>query len=204
MAHDPQHSSQSQSRPLNKNLARTLGRQVRSVQRFRQSVREVVDLQWVKEWTGNPPHKNTLRGMTAKQRKGKRYEEAFGAHLEKLSTDPSSILYGTEIRIGQWLRFEDTDGKSWAQPDFYALDHSSLWLFENKLTYVESALEQLTKLYGPLLAHLYPSHTQFRVVVCHDLCVTASGFLPRAYRSLDEILAAELADTYVWVWRGGV
>lgn len=187
-----------------KPMAKVLGRQVRSVQRFRQSVQPVVGLEWVKVWKDLPPHKETTAGMTPRQKRGKAYEKSFGEHLAKLCTDGTSPLYPGELYSGQWLRFEDAGGKSWAQPDFYILQAglNICWIFEAKLTYVDTAVEQLNLRYSPLLDRLYPDFFQQRVVVCYDLAARSGGLMPVAVRSLDALLAAQPASHYVWNWRG--
>lgn len=187
-----------------KQLAKALGHQVRSVQRFRQAVVKVENPLWVQEWKGNPPHRENLKGMTALQRQGKKYERLFHTELQRLVADGASPLAEGTIRSGQWLRFEDEQGKSWAQPDFYVPcpSFSALWIFETKLTFVDTAVEQLCWRYGPLLATLYPDLLQYRVVVCHNLAATDSGLLPRCVPSLDAVLEADSAPFYVWNWRG--
>lgn len=189
-----------------KNVARALGRQVRSVQRFRQAVRTLQGLQWVRELRPGepPPHRPSLKGLSTLQRRGKAYERAFQAFLNGACTDGTSPLHGAKLRAGQWLRFEDESGKSWAQPDFYALQPAFglLWLFETKLTYVDTAVEQLGQLYGPLLAALYPNLGQMRIVVCRDLAGSSSGLMPRAFRTLEAIVEAPSASHYIWNWRG--
>jgi hypothetical protein len=131
--------------------------------------------------------------MTAKQREGKKYER----QVEEVLIDHPALA-GANLRVGQWLRFEDDSGKGWAQPDFYIPQPDLIWLFECKLTFRDEALDQLGKLYGPLLAGLYPGIPQHRIVVCRDLAATRSGRVPLSFTDLEAIWDAPVADWYVW------
>jgi hypothetical protein len=131
--------------------------------------------------------------MTPKQREGKNYER----RVEEILIDHPA-LSGSSLRSGQWLRFEDETGKGWAQPDFFIPQPDLIWIFECKLTFRDEAVDQLTKLYGPLLVGLFPGIPQHRVVICRDLAATSTGRVPRSFTILEEIWDAPVADWYVW------
>lgn len=184
-----------------KEIARLLKAPVRSVQRFRQSSRKIDQLQWVEEWKGNPPHNTLYSSLSDKQKEGKRYERAFGLHLGRLVQDHTTPVAKGKVFDGQWLRFADANGASWAQPDFYVVQPQCLWIFETKLTYREEGIDQLRLLYRPLLAELYSDLPQFLVLVCKDLVGASSGRLPPYTQNLDDVLDVE-RDWHLFQWRG--
>jgi len=58
------------------------------------------------------------------------------------------------VRSGAWIQFHDDGGPGWAQPDHILTLQSTVCIFENKLTYRDSAWTQLGSLYGPLVREL--------------------------------------------------
>ena len=109
--------------------------------------REVMGLAWA-EWRSKGPWPKA-RGRTPSQKKGLRYERKFGLHLNRNQS--------YSVRSGTWIEFLDETGPGWAQPDHVLMLPKSVWIFENKLTYRESAWDQLELLYGPLVREIVGS-----------------------------------------------
>jgi hypothetical protein len=68
----------------------------------------------------------------------------------------------------QWIRFEDSNGEGYAQPDSYLVLKSRVICFECKLTETLSGYAQLEKLYKPLLAAIY-SRPIVLILTCKNL-----------------------------------
>jgi hypothetical protein len=60
-----------------------------------------------------------------------------------------------QIFHNQWIRFEDSNGIGYAQPDSYLVLKSRVILFECKLTETLAGYSQIEKLYKPLLLAIY-------------------------------------------------
>lgn len=88
-----------------------------------------------------------LKGARAR---GKTYERKVGKQLakraEKLSVD---------LKSQEWLEFTDANGYGYCQPDFYFVCDGFVILVECKLTQTQTAFDQMTKLYMPVLKHIY-------------------------------------------------
>lgn len=93
---------------------------------------------------------------------------------------------------GQWIVFEDANGRGYAQPDAYALRHADILLLEAKLSYRESAWEQMRRLYVPLLEFIYA-----RPVTC----VLVTKYSPATPEPRIHDLASAV-DGSVWHWLG--
>jgi hypothetical protein len=167
---------------------------VRSAQRFRNATRQIDELQWAKIWEGKPPHSGGR--LNPKQREGKAYEEALTKWLPS-----QSIFSGAELLDSPWIRFEDSNGMGFAQPDIVALFEDELWIFEAKLTYVASAHDQLERLYSPLLAEIYPDLPQQLVVACNNLAAGSDGRYPNLLRDLSDIYLEDEKSSHVFHWR---
>jgi hypothetical protein len=75
------------------------------------------------------------------------------------------------LHSGWWLRFEDSNGPGWAQPDFFFLepDGTRIVLIEAKLSETPAGWEQLDLLYRPLLQKLFPAAEILSVQACQNL-----------------------------------
>ena len=79
---------------------------------------------------------------------GLRYERAVAAHMASL---------GFKVKHGQWIKFRDSRGVSYCQPDVLLLpeEKSRILLLEAKLTQNAEGEVKLEKLYVPLVRALY-------------------------------------------------
>ena len=68
-----------------------------------------------------------------------------------METEPKHDSFETET----WLRFEDSTGWYWAQPDYYIVYPSYVVLFECKLSQVKRAWPQMLELYKQRLERIY-------------------------------------------------
>lgn len=66
----------------------------------------------------------------------------------------SGLLRG-ELFEGQWLSFYDSNGRGYAQPDYYLVGATCVLVVEVKLKQNTDAHLQLNGLYRPLLERLY-------------------------------------------------
>lgn len=90
------------------------------------------------------------RRMTAAQRKGIYYEKRVSRHLKRWAHEK-----GVELLVGQWIRFEDVNGRGFAQPDAFTVLPTLVVVFEAKLTQADGAEAQCEQLYRPLLEYIY-------------------------------------------------
>ena len=104
-----------------------------------------------------------------KQAQGKTYERKLIKHLEGLVTKRNSIFYGRELLPSPWIYFLDINGKGWAQPDALLVHDNLVWIFEAKLTHTEDSVDQLLKLYVPLVKHIWPNKGHVAMEVCHNI-----------------------------------
>lgn len=100
-----------------------------------------------------------LKGSCAK---GKTYERTVHRKLCK-------VLPLDAVHYNRWIRFEDSSGRHFAQPDIFILTDKRVILLECKLTQTEEAEFQLCYLYKPLLELLFPSKEVVCVQVCKNL-----------------------------------
>lgn len=135
--------------------------------------------------------------MSERQRKGKRFEAKVQEELARRLAG----FGGGRLYTDQWIRFFDANGPGWAQPDAFIVQRKDLWVFECKLTFVDTAVEQIRDRYAPLLTELFPGLHPWLVVVCHDLSGPRGGRVPPFIRDLDEIFDAPAAPWYLWHWR---
>ena len=73
-----------------------------------------------------------------------------------------------QIFHNQWIEFEDSNGKGFAQPDSFLVLKSRVICFECKLTETLAGYRQLTALYGPLLREIYKRPVVL-VLTCRNL-----------------------------------
>lgn len=103
------------------------------------------------------------RANTIAQRKGLAYQKAV-----------CKALLG---HSGAWFEFEDAIGPGICQPDLYFTlggEARALALVEIKLTYTQEALDQLLRLYSPVLALAFHLPV-FPVVICKNLTPRATA-----------------------------
>lgn len=77
--------------------------------------------------------------------------------------------HGCSYRFNQWIRFHDTNGTGFAQPDVIIDTPHGIYILECKYTYTDMGWEQLERLYIPLVRHLHPGRPVFGVEVCKVL-----------------------------------
>lgn len=119
--------------------------------------REVVQLEWA-HWTAKERVRHANRSLSKAQADGFRFERMVGGYLQQ--------RLGAVVRCGPWIEFVDINGLGLAQPDIVLCLPTSTVVFEAKLTYRNSAWDQLRLLYKPLLGMLRPG----RPVVCVQVC----------------------------------
>lgn len=110
-----------------------------------------------------------LKGACAK---GKTFERTIYRRLK-------AVVKEKDIHYGQWIRFEDSSGWHYAQPDIYILGEKKLWLLEIKRTQTDKAAYQMSLLYRPLLRALYPEKEIIMVQVCKNLKYLPSHSISR-------------------------
>ena len=107
----------------------------------------ISNLRWAELAETPPQHpKGRLRGTKAR---GMQYERQFQRMIS------SSLPSEAQLKHAQWIEFEDSNGKGFAQPDCYLVLRSRIVCFECKLTETLSGYAQLSKLYAPLLREIY-------------------------------------------------
>jgi len=140
--------------------------------------RRITGLVWA-EWASSPWPASRPRGAKGA---GLRYERR--------------VAKATKGDHGRWLRFCDANGTGYCSPDILLwqpppafggppLTLAALIVLECKLTWTPEAEAQLTGLYCPILAHLYPETPIRGVVVVRALTPDA----PRPVHTLREALA---------------
>lgn len=100
-----------------------------------------------------------LKGSCAK---GKTFERTIYRRL-------CAVLNPADIHYGEWIRFEDSTGKHYAQPDIFIVGEKRIWLIEVKLSQTPNAFAQMRLLYKPLLEKLFPEKDIVIVQVCKNL-----------------------------------
>ena len=157
--------------------------------------RKVEDLEWAKFRSKSPWGKGPSASGSIAQ--GLAYERKFGRYLHRVA---SRCLARHEVRSGQWIEFEDSNGRGNAQPDHILATQEALWIFENKLTYTEEGWHQLNDLYSPLCRELWDL-PQILVLVCKNLGEGGEGLVRRDSRGgeladIEEILMVRALDAH--------
>ena len=94
-----------------------------------------------------------------------RYERQVLRHLSLLVLGKEDLT----LRPGPWIEFIDRSGKRWCQPDAFLLSvkNNYCFIYEVKYQHTADAWWQLTQLYAPVLAVLYPWMQFGLVEICH-------------------------------------
>jgi hypothetical protein len=116
--------------------------------------RHVKGLKWA-QWADPPSFAKRKRARGAKAA-GLRFERKVAEELARRG----------EVWHGQWIEFEDVNGRGLAQPDFILPSEGIV--LESKLTETPAAFEQLFSLYLPLL-ELLMGERLCGVQVCRNL-----------------------------------
>ena len=97
-----------------------------------------------------------VRGAKAR---GLSYQRKVGAYLQQ--------LFGDRCKVGAWIRFYNSSGGHYCQPDAIITDHSrnQIIVVETKLKHTSDAWWQLRELYEPITKHLFGSKI-WRFAVC--------------------------------------
>ena len=101
------------------------------------------------------------------------------------------------IDHGPWIRFEDSNGYGFAQPDYLVFDNGRLWVVECKLSHVDVVEKQLCGLYGPLLAELHQEEELILVEACSNLTPRGGRRRPHV-RQLGQVLEAAPKSYHIW------
>lgn len=104
--------------------------------------------------------------------------------------------WGLGPRSGQWIEYHDRRGLGYAQTDHYLVLRQAIILLECKLSYRPSAWGQMSKLYRPLLEHLY-ERPCVGVLVCKN---TRGADLPLV--DLLELVAKPKGSLWAWHYLG--
>lgn len=84
---------------------------------------------------------------------------------------------------GQWIEFEDSAGRGWAQPDFLLRFEDKALILETKYTWVAEGHSQIELLYRPLIERLFELEV-VGLVVCRTLVPEA----PASSATIEEAL----------------
>lgn len=146
--------------------------------------RQVRGLRWARLREAGPFGRSRPRGAKAM---GVRYERQLAKQL------------GAGWRHGQWIEFEDANGRGWAQPDFILIGQRRLVVLEAKYTWVPEAMAQLDLLYRPLCEALWGLPV-VGFVVCKNLIPQIQGNL---WTDLGEMLEiGRNLDCLHWIGTG--
>ena len=116
--------------------------------------RTIRGLRWVRPAATAPhPPPSPRRGAKLK---GIQWENRVARELQS--------VWGPKCLHGQWLEFEDSNGRGYAQPDFILQGQDHVLCVEAKLSWIE-AERQVLGLYAPLLRELYELPVRSVVVV---------------------------------------
>lgn len=107
-------------------------------------------------------------------------------------------IFGSALHEGRWIFFEDSNGRGFAQPDFFVALKGRVIVFEAKLSQCESGLAQIDGLYRPLLRHL-SGLPVVGVMICKNLYV--SPYLEISDLSQALAFQANITLTYHWLGR---
>ena len=100
---------------------------------------------------------------------GVRYERKVVEHLSSLAIDQ-----GFESHPGPWIRYADSEGWFWCQPDFVAVGDERIYIHEVKLKHTAQAWCQLNYLYSPVCAIAFPGR-QVLIETCKYLTPQATS-----------------------------
>lgn len=103
--------------------------------------------------------------------------------------------FGKTLAQGQWIEFEDANGKGYAQPDFFLVRADRIVCWEVKLRQTAAAISQIMELYRPLLWHLFRLPV-VGVATFHYLDRTILG--PEIFHPQDVIAMKPRELVHVW------
>lgn len=145
--------------------------------------RAVKGLKWAEARDAGPFGRSRPRGAKAL---GVRYERNLAKALPGW-------------RHGQWIEFEDQNGRGWAQPDFIHQFGRKLVVLEAKYSWVPEAIGQLELLYRPLCEAIWGREV-LGFVVCKNLVPGVKG---RIWSDLSEMIAGgKPLDCLHWIGAG--
>ena len=116
---------------------------------------------------------------------GLRYEKSIGKVIP-------------EAKRGQWIEFEDQNGRGFAQPDFLFECDTRVVVLEAKYTWTPAGHEQLERLYIPLVG-LITGQKVSGIVICKKLVSQMQG--RAVFVALDSALAWQ-GKSCVLHWAG--
>lgn len=148
-------------------------------------MRVVRGLKWAKECNVGPGFPEVR--LTGSKAAGVAYEKRVAKDIKR--------RFGKdwEIKISQWIRYEDSAGLGWARPDLYMIRDDLLVIVESKLTQTISAEKQLLKLYLPLLLRIYS-----RKIVCVQSCRSLRNEPEQEIKLLEDIILEPRLGMWVW------
>jgi hypothetical protein len=113
---------------------------------------------------GQPPFLKRGRSV-GRYAAGIRYELGVGEILELWALGRSEI----QLRLGQWIEFQDRSGKRWCQVDALWIDNSSrrCLVCEIKYQHTPDAWWQLKHLYVPVLQRVMPGYILGMLEIVH-------------------------------------
>lgn len=98
-----------------------------------------------------------------------------------------------ELIAEQWFSYEDDNGRSICQTDYYLLCDGFILLLECKLTQTDSAIAQMAKLYKPILEHIYEVP-----VICVQVCKNLRYRPPNAIRDIKQLIDDPRYGIHTW------
>lgn len=139
-----------------------------------------------------PFNTNSLRGRSAAQKAGIRYERKV---LKELSAE-----FPGEFLPSQWFRFDDgSPSIRWCQVDGLRVAPSHVTIFEVKSSFCAEAGYQLRHLYLPVVRNVYPTLPVDLVVICKTFDPNVA--FPEAYSIIDHLSRVVPETICVLPWR---
>lgn len=140
-----------------------------------------------------PAWHSTRPRVRGRKRQGIRYEAAVQAML--------SERFGPAYRPSPWIRFRDSSGTHWCQPDGLLTLPHGLVIVEVKYQHTVDAWKQLRLLYEPVVSWLHPgqSVSVLEVVKWYDCAIV----LPEPVQLIRSVEEHTGGGFGVHIWKPG-
>ena len=132
------------------------------------------------------------QALTGSRAQGKAYERKIARKLQD--------RLGAAVFYNRWIKYIDSSGIRFCQPDIWIELPNSLILIECKLTQTDKADGQMRELYIPVLSWLYPGKRSYCVQICKNLRIIPQYRISR----LSEVLGLDSSVTYTMPCLGEV
>ena len=153
--------------------------------------RRIRGLIWA-EFRDESPHVKPTGQQKRRFKSGNAYEKQVGRFLKRELQ--SGALVG-ELFLGQWVLFQDSNGRGYAEVDEFIVPPppAPILLIEAKLTQTDCAIAQLISLYLPLLRKIYN-----RPIVCLQVCKNMRYIPDKFVESPQELLRNPGPGVFTW------